>query len=620
MSVNRTVLALSALAVLLAGVAIVPAASAQTQDSAIGGCGTIDAPGTYQLTRDVQTTANGSCLVVESGDVTIDGNGYEFRGAGGDSTGILVSSDYEGGTVTLRNIDVVNWGNWGIEQDAGNLVVENASIVGNGGGYTAGGIGSVELADVDVRSNQGTGIDTTTILAMRITGTNVVENGGSGLSMIDGGDVTIDRSQFDGNGGYGMHVGHSMNLTATNAGFDGNEGGGVLIAGSGHGTAVTVAESTISSNGGDGVRGLYQSETNERSRFRQVAIQDNDGKALNLYDEQAGEPRAEILGENVTLGSIDVDFPEQALDLDTEAAEGMDSPALAVGGGDSVEVTARFSVGGSAARLWKETAEGWEQRGEYDPSFEARIGSGRWAVTEVTETDTSTPTGTSTNTTSNDSTSTPMNSTSNTATSTPTNTTSSNTTSTPTNTTSSDTTSTPTNTTSNTPTPDSPTPPGGTPRPESTTAGTSTDVPETTDTSAETEASSGNDGSSRSRSDRSGSGQSGSGQSSSGSGSESSASSPDTDASTSTGTPEPTGTPAPTDASDPTESPAQTANGTAGSSTTDGQAASGDDTSTDAVEVGSGPDRSSLLWLGAASAIVLLLAALTASLVNWEEY
>lgn len=127
MAANRV--AVTVLVVLVAGlVAAVPltgsvpfpspANQQATAATKLDKCTTITEPGQYELTSDLDGS-DGVCLHVQTGDVTLDGNGHTVAGTRtDDSVGLLVygaardaSVDAENAVdnVTVRDVTAANW-------------------------------------------------------------------------------------------------------------------------------------------------------------------------------------------------------------------------------------------------------------------------------------------------------------------------------------------------------------------------------------------------------------------------------------------------------------------------------------------------------------------------------
>ena len=91
----------------------------QANPTPIDNCGTIDEPGVYVLTDDITqggdgggfTFASQTCLLVESDDVVLDGQGHTVDALGNsDTTGITVGgANASVEDVTVTNVTVTDW-------------------------------------------------------------------------------------------------------------------------------------------------------------------------------------------------------------------------------------------------------------------------------------------------------------------------------------------------------------------------------------------------------------------------------------------------------------------------------------------------------------------------------
>jgi len=116
---RRRLLALGLAGLVLASVVPLGAAALpDEQTTTVDSCRTIDEPGTYRLTSDLETDAQ-TCLTVTASDVTIDGDGHAIdtaeppRPASFDlitGTGVEVDSDRTLANVTVRNVTGHGWG------------------------------------------------------------------------------------------------------------------------------------------------------------------------------------------------------------------------------------------------------------------------------------------------------------------------------------------------------------------------------------------------------------------------------------------------------------------------------------------------------------------------------
>ena len=118
---------------------------------------TISAPGAYYLvTNVVSGGGNAKGVIVSSGNVTLDLNGFAMIGAPSSGEGVYFTGGYT--NVTVRNGTINGWGAGGVSANAGsprNVVLERLLISGNGNfGVVLQGAGVIRDC---ISENNGTG-------------------------------------------------------------------------------------------------------------------------------------------------------------------------------------------------------------------------------------------------------------------------------------------------------------------------------------------------------------------------------------------------------------------------------------------------------------------------------
>ncbi len=112
-------------------------------------CRTISKPGNYVLTDDFggATGLTGSCLIIDSSHVTVNGSGHTIEGRGvTDTTGILVDNASGVSDVTIHSIRVVRW-NRGIHlRNASSVTVRNVTAIRSTEGITVWNSSDVTIA------------------------------------------------------------------------------------------------------------------------------------------------------------------------------------------------------------------------------------------------------------------------------------------------------------------------------------------------------------------------------------------------------------------------------------------------------------------------------------------
>lgn len=236
----------------------------------VGDCRTFDAPGRYVLTADVNASGADACFVVRSSGVRIDGNGYEVRGVGNDSTGVLVpEQDTAPANVTVSDLGVVGFttgvrvasfrpgepvvrignvsvadGGTALDFEDGAGTVENVRIRGNERAVSLEAVENTTFRAVTIRNN-GRGIDVGTGAEASFVDVTIQNNEGRGVFTDEqAGNSSFDRSRIAGNGGRGI-VHQGRNLTLTRSVVRDNADTGLLVTSA----TATVADSLITDNG-----------------------------------------------------------------------------------------------------------------------------------------------------------------------------------------------------------------------------------------------------------------------------------------------------------------------------------------------------------------------------------
>jgi hypothetical protein len=160
-------------------------------------CQTIDASGSYVLTRNLQAT--GDCLLVIANDVSIDLSGFTISG---DGTGNGISdAEKERTNIAVRKGTVTGFGGRGVNLfHTTAAVVEAITARANGGTGITAGVGST----VTGNTAQANGAGIATWWGSTVTGNTALLNSGLGITAGVGSTVTGNTAQA--NGGDGMQV------------------------------------------------------------------------------------------------------------------------------------------------------------------------------------------------------------------------------------------------------------------------------------------------------------------------------------------------------------------------------------------------------------------------------
>ncbi len=198
---------------------------------------TIDASGSYYLTKDLTGVSGQSGITVSADNVTLDLNGFALIGVAGSIHGIVfpvVRNNF-----AVRNGTLRNWGSNGLLAGSStNSRFERLQLFSNAQGMSA-GTGSV-VTDCSARSNSAGGIGTgqnSTIARCTVT-----SNGSTGINA--GAASSVSHCTAQSNNGNGIQVGADGVIS------DCTVRGSTITAGIAGGTGSLVKGSTSSSNTG----------------------------------------------------------------------------------------------------------------------------------------------------------------------------------------------------------------------------------------------------------------------------------------------------------------------------------------------------------------------------------
>lgn len=375
-----------------------------TEDGEILDCTTIKEPGHYHLGSDIQGNPDEACLIVEA-DARIDGNGHTLQGPGsGDTVGIRADAPPEGSSgVRVFDITLTDWDKYAIDHVGQEFRIENAVVRGNGFGYHGGYVSSTEIRNVEFTENSMYGVFARPSYDFRAHDITASNNGGDGLAMWGGGNAVVTSSEFNNNAGNGLSAGDRVVVEFSNVEVNGNDGAGLIMHSSHRSVQVSMDDSSITNNDGDGINGISRRTRGKKRTLtlENVHIEGNDGKTITAYDPTEEELDYGTLVEatDVTLGGgLTVSFDQQYVTLGTKPVDGAATNALNITGNASASITTEFQVDADRGELWRRAGSDWESHGEYETSdgvFQETLGAGAWTANAVTQDSTSsTPSGT----------------------------------------------------------------------------------------------------------------------------------------------------------------------------------------------------------------------------------
>ena len=200
---RRTVISavvLAAVCLLGAGPASAGGAQATQAATPIDSCTTIDDPGQYVLTQDIENSSAAVCIDIQSDNVTFDGGGNLVEGnlsrdaiesaANGTApgtrvgVGVNVAPDERVSNVTVRNVTTTNWFHGVRSENVSNGTTSNVTAQSNGAGLV-----------VENRSNGN-----------RITASEASGNAVDGVAINESNDTRLARNNATGNADDGIDI------------------------------------------------------------------------------------------------------------------------------------------------------------------------------------------------------------------------------------------------------------------------------------------------------------------------------------------------------------------------------------------------------------------------------
>ena len=228
---------------------------------------TISQPGSYYLTTNLTGSSGASGIIISSGSVTLDLNGFALTGVAGSTNGIRVSNVYT--NITVRNGTVNGWGKTGVYAP---LAVSSQFIdlraSDNGLGGIVGGQGNNRIRcvaaynqllwltsdsgstfqDCTATGNLGDGFDASN---GGQAFNDCTATGNTNYGFFIGGWGLVNKCTANGNGSSGFRGGRGARFSECHASQNGQAG---FDAGYGN----SVSGCTTSDNTGDGITVGYR--------------------------------------------------------------------------------------------------------------------------------------------------------------------------------------------------------------------------------------------------------------------------------------------------------------------------------------------------------------------------
>lgn len=287
----------------------------------------ISAPGSYYLTQHIDGEPSNTGITIESGNVSIDLNGYTLQGDGGGTfSAILASGSIN--NIAISNGHIDNWGGNGIGlTTASNVLVYNVQVTNSGiNGIATGTEASINhcltknngfdgiLCGANSQVSHCTSIDNTFDGIdghdqCIISNTNTYSNGSNGVELSSRGVIENCIAHQNSSDGFDVGVGSTIsNSIATNnsgAGFSTNSSGNLI-------------NNQARANTGNGF--YFQSDTNASNNIADNNIQSgfyvtgNDTRLDSNQSTDNGQNGFNVTGSgniiirNSASGNSSIDF------------------------------------------------------------------------------------------------------------------------------------------------------------------------------------------------------------------------------------------------------------------------------------------------------------------------
>jgi hypothetical protein len=270
-------------------------------------CQTLTEPGTYELAGDLLQEitgdlTSGSCLVIDSPDVTLLGNGNVIEGTGSASVGVEVRA-HENVTVS-------------------NLTVEGFDSVG----VWATGTTGFEARNLSLNAT-GTGLKIENGDAPTLTQVNVSNGTGDGIALVDTPNATVRAPLTRSNLQAGVHLRNASDATVR--GFDSRaDGTGVNVTDS---AQVTVRNATVRTPAAQGIQAVASPE---------ALLVDNTVRGAGLAGVLVRDAAARLernLAQESTRGVV-LEAANGSVSLNDTATGSLDGAGLSVEGARNVTV------------------------------------------------------------------------------------------------------------------------------------------------------------------------------------------------------------------------------------------------------------------------------------------
>jgi len=278
-------------------VGTVPGSISAHRISGIDSCTTISEPGTYELTDDIENSGADRCLLVETGDVTLEGNGHLVDGTDRDSAfGVYVDAD-GGGEITVQDLTVRDWEE-GVRIVDGETTVEGVEATSNIDGLNARRIADdVRFENIDAHDNTDDGVEAIHVTGLFVVDSRSTDNDGDGIYLDDADDGEVRNNVVEGNDEHGVHGFDPDDMSISDNEIRDNAEDGVHVHAKGASGAraedMTISSNEITDNGDEGV---HLTDLRRVGRITDNTVCNNDDKQFLIEDV----PNVEMSGNDLS--------------------------------------------------------------------------------------------------------------------------------------------------------------------------------------------------------------------------------------------------------------------------------------------------------------------------------
>lgn len=279
------------LALLVVGPAVSPLSAASPNPSAsVDSCTTIDKPGVYTLSQDLESSGN-ACIRIESSDVTLDGSGHTIKGTG-DGFGIR-TADTGLSNITVTSIEVTGWLAGVQFRHVNEGMVKDVTAAGNTNGIALWRSSDIRVGNVTAIDNDHQGLRLIHTDESTVTESAAVKNTADGFLLKNSPDNELSDNVASRNG--------------MDAGAD-----GFLITGGSHRTDVIRNEANENTDDGFDIKNSSENRIVANNASYNVGVVNSDGIEIRYSHRN-------VIRENTANNNVDDGIDLQVANNNTVA-------------------------------------------------------------------------------------------------------------------------------------------------------------------------------------------------------------------------------------------------------------------------------------------------------------